>query len=153
MTVAQIPAAGRPEGDDGDVVGRRRDRDGAGRRQRWRRCGAGLGLLPRRRRRAQRVVNAAGLCTQPCWKTLRSSTAPPSTSHPDLVLSRQPPSHPESPTAPSRVTPALWRYSPHGPSWGRVAEGPRRERSPGGTQAQITSLGQWPETPADRPRQ
>lgn len=43
MTVAQIPAAGRPEGDDGDVVGRRRDRDGAGRRQRWRRCGAGLG--------------------------------------------------------------------------------------------------------------
>lgn len=33
------------------------------------------------------------------------------------------PHPPESPAPPYRATPALWEYSPHGPSWRRVAEG------------------------------
>ena len=165
MTVPQIPGrpggAAREEGwwecdGGGEAQGQR---GGLGGGSAGGDAGLGCGLLPRRRRRAQcsggercgSVHTAvAGRLFLP---SSNQPSAPPSTSHPDLILSLQPPSHPESPTAPSSVTPALWRYSPRGPSWGRVAEGPRRERSPGGTQAQITSLGQWPEAPADRPRQ
>lgn len=70
-----------------------------------------------------RVWSRETLSSSSCCPRAWRPSAPPFSPSPPHPALPQPPSSSREPSSSLQSSPSFWRYSPHGPSWGRVAEG------------------------------